>query len=87
MVLHGGYDSRRDKAWTHAEFLIRKGQCWSRFLKRVEEVAYTEREIRQRLSKAGYDAIQSRDETPFVRGEFDLGPGFRTIYLAQKTNQ
>ena len=84
LAMHGGYDRRRDKGWTIAEWFIRKGKSWQRFRERVEEVAWTEAEIRQSLRRAGFDAIQAWDEAPFVRGEWKISPGYRTIYLARK---
>jgi SAM-dependent methyltransferase len=84
LVMHGGYDRRRDKGWTNAEWFIRKGKCWRRIRERVEEVAWTSAEIRRGLRRAGFGAIRAWDEAPFVQGEWKISPGFRTIYLARK---
>ena len=84
MVMHGGYDRRRQKGWSNAEWFIRKGNCWRRTIERVEEVAWTAKEIRTSLQRAGFSTIRSWDQAPFVH-EWKLAPGFRTIYLARKT--
>ncbi|MEJ2007461.1 MAG: class I SAM-dependent methyltransferase [Acidobacteriota bacterium] len=84
LVMHGGYDRRQEKGWTIAEWFIRKGKCWRRTAERIEEVAWTSAEIRQSLRRAGFGAIRAWDEAPFVRAEWKIAPGYRTIYLARK---
>ena len=83
MVMHGGYDRRRHKGWTNAEWFIRKGNCWRRTVERVEEVAWTAKEIRQSLRRSGFSTIRSWDQAPFVP-EWPIAPGYRTVYLARK---
>jgi SAM-dependent methyltransferase len=83
LVMHGGYDRRRQKGWTIVEWFIRKGNCWRRKSERVEEVAWTATEIRQSLRRAGFRSTRSWDQAPFVR-EWKIAPGFRTVYLARK---
>ncbi len=85
LVMHGGYDSRRDKGWTNAEWFVRDGRCWRRSRERVEQVCWTPAEIRQSLRLAGFDRIRSWDATPFFRGDPWIRPGCRTFYLAQKS--
>ena len=83
LVMHGGYDRRRRKGWSNAEWFVQKGKSWRRSSERIEEVAWTATEIRQSLRRAGFGKIQSWDEAPFVP-EWKIPPGFRTVYLAQK---
>jgi SAM-dependent methyltransferase len=83
LVMQGGYDRRRQKGWSNAEWFIRKGNCWRRTIERVEEVAWTAAEIRKSLRGAGFSTIRAWDQAPFVR-EWKLAPGFRSIYLARK---
>jgi SAM-dependent methyltransferase len=83
MVMRGGYDRRRQKGWTVAEWFIRKGNRWRRTLERVEQVSWTATEIRQSLRHAGFSSIRSWDQAPFIR-EWKIAPGYRTIYLARK---
>jgi SAM-dependent methyltransferase len=83
LVMHGGYDRRRQKGWSNAEWFIRKGKSWHRFCERVEEVAWTAKEIRQRLRRAGFSSVHSWDQGPFVR-EWKISPGYRTLFLARK---
>jgi SAM-dependent methyltransferase len=84
LVMHGGYDRRRQKAWSNAEWFIRKGGTWRRTVERVEEVAWTPAEIRKSLRRAGFSSIRAWDEAPFVQSEWPIAPGYRTIYLARK---
>jgi len=86
LVMHGGYDRRRQKGWSNAEWFIRKGNCWQRTVERVEQVAWTATEIRQSLRGAGFSTIRSWDQAPFVR-EWKLAPGYRTVYLARKAGR
>jgi SAM-dependent methyltransferase len=83
LVMHGGYDRRRQKGWSNAEWFIRKGKSWQRSIERVEEVAWTPAEIRQSLRRAGFATIRSWDQAPFVQ-EWKISPGFRMVYLARK---
>jgi SAM-dependent methyltransferase len=83
LVMHGGYDRRRQKGWSNADWFIRKGNCWRRTIERVEEVAWTATEIRQSLRGAGFNTIRSWDQSPLVP-EWNLAPGYRTVYLARK---
>ena len=86
LVLHGGYDSHRDKGWTNAEWFLRDGGCWRRFHERIEQVCWAPSEIRRALRRAGFDRIRSCDATPFFRGDSRIRPGCRTFYVAQKAN-
>ena len=52
LVMHGGYDRRRQKGWSNAEWFIRDGNRWRRTIERVEEVAWTPAEIRRSLRRA-----------------------------------
>ena len=83
MVMRGGYDRRRRKGWTVAEWFIRKGKGWRRSRERVEEVAWSGKEIRQSLRRAGFGAIRAWDEAPFL-AEWKISPGYTTIFLARK---
>lgn len=84
MVMHGGYDRRREMGWSIAEWFVRKGKCWQRSSERVEEVAWTQAEIRKSLRRAGFGTIRSWDQAPFVQPEWPIKPGYRTVYLARK---
>lgn len=83
LVIRGGYDRQREKGWTQTDWFIRKGRCWRRFRERVEEVAWTEAEIRRGLRRAGFSNIRTWDEAPFWPHRARIAPGFRSIYLAR----
>jgi SAM-dependent methyltransferase len=86
LVLHGGYDSHRDKGWTNAEWFLRNGRHWRRVRERIEQVCWSKTEIRRALSQAGFARIRSWDATPFFRGDRWIRPGCRTFYVARKVN-
>lgn len=84
MVMRGGYDQRRDKGSTDVEWFIRRKRCWRRFHERVEQVAWTPREVLQTLRGAGFGRILAYDAVTFFRGDSRIRPGCRTFYVAQK---
>ncbi len=84
LVMHGGYDRERDRAWSDVEWFIREGKLWRRRRERVEEVCWTRTEIRQALRAAGFDRIRSWDAAPILKDDPTIRPGFRTYYLARK---
>jgi SAM-dependent methyltransferase len=84
LVMHGGYDRERDRAWSDLEWFIRNGRDWRRRKEHVEEVCWNRREIRNALREAGFDRIQSWDTVEFVKNNPSMGPGYRDIYLARK---
>ncbi|MBI3694769.1 MAG: class I SAM-dependent methyltransferase [Acidobacteria bacterium] len=85
LVMHGGYDARRDKGWTIAEWFVREGRRWRRSRERVEEVCWAPAEIQRSLHLAGFDQIRSWDATPFFRDDPWIRPGCRTFYLARRS--
>jgi SAM-dependent methyltransferase len=84
LTLRGGYDAARDRGWTNAEWLVRRGTVWQKTEERVEEVCWNSREIRQSLREAGFHHIRAYDSMPFFREVWKAEPGCRTFYLAQK---
>jgi SAM-dependent methyltransferase len=55
LVMHGGYDSQRDRGWSNLEWFLRDGSCWRRSRERIEQVAWTQAEMSATLRKAGFD--------------------------------
>ncbi len=85
MVMHGGYDRERERAWSNVEWFIREGRLWRRRRERVEEVSWTASEIASTLRAAGFRRIQTWDAAPLLKhSEPALPVGARTYYLAQK---
>jgi len=85
IVMHGGYDRARDKAFSDVELFIREGRHWQRFRERVEEVCWTPTEIRDALSEAGFDRIRAWDAARFFESNPVIRAGHRTFYLARKS--
>ena len=87
LVMHGEFDPIRLRAWTTAEFFKRTGQLWERSSEYVEEVCWSDAEIRETLTRAGFDKITTRDGTPFFSHYPYVRRGHRTFYLARLAKQ
>lgn len=85
LVMHGGYDRQRDRGWSNLEWFLRAGSCWRRRRERIEQVAWTDDEMKAALHKAGFDRIRAFDATPFFTGDPNIRRGCRTFYLARKS--
>ena len=83
MVMRASYDRRRAKGCIDLEWFIRRRDCWRRFREHIEEVWWTDSEIRKALRAAGFGRVRAWDATLFFRGRWS-GAGCRTFYLAQK---
>ena len=87
LVMHGGYDTERDRGWTNLEWFLQEGRRWRRCRERIEQVAWTRAELTSTLRKSGFDRIRTFDATPFFTGDPRIRPGCRTFYLARKSLQ
>jgi len=85
IVIHGGYDRARDRAFSDVELFVREGRHWQRFRERVEKVCWTSTEIRDALSEAGFDRIRAWDAARFFKSNPAIRTGHRTFYLARKS--
>ncbi len=83
-VMHGGYDRENDRGWTNVEWFFKEGRLWRRRRERIEQVCWSEAEIRRTLRAAGFDRIRKWDATPFFTGDPRISPGCRSFYLARK---
>ncbi len=84
LVMNNSNRAARDRAWSDCLWFIRKGRLWTRHAERVEEVCWSEREMRLALGEAGFGAIRSWDWTPFLKDNPVIKRGCRTHYLARK---
>ena len=85
LAMRNGHDLQRRRAWCDCEWFVREGRLWRRHTERVEEVCWTEKEIRDTLARAGFDRIDAWDAAPFFQGDNGLTKtGCRTFYLARK---
>ena len=84
MVMRASYDRRRAKGCIDLEWFIRRRDCWRRFREHIEEVWWTDLEIRQALRATGFGRVRAWDAALFFRGQRSFGAGCRTFYLAQK---
>jgi SAM-dependent methyltransferase len=73
-----------DRAWSNVDWFFRTGKRWRRRRERVEEVCWSDSELRRTLRAAGFDRIQTWDAKPFFKGDTQVKPGCRTYYLARK---
>lgn len=85
LVMHGGYDRRRDRGWTNVEWFFPDGNRWRRRHERVEQVCWSAAEMRRTLRQAGFDRIRASDATLFSRNDPRIRAGCRTFYLARKS--
>jgi SAM-dependent methyltransferase len=85
LVMHGGYDRRRDRGWTNAEWFIRDGNWWRRRHERIEQVCWSAAEVRRTLHQAGFDYVRAWDATLFMKRDRNIRAGCRTFYLARKS--
>ena len=84
LVLHGSYDRRRRKGRLEFEWFLPAGKFWRRRRERVQDVCWTEREVRQALRSAGFGRIRSWDGIDVRPPRPDTRPGFDLYFLAQK---
>lgn len=63
---------------------MQEGRLWRRHTERVEEVCWTEDEIHDVLTAAGFAQIQLWDATPFCKGDGMTTEGCRSFVLARK---
>ncbi len=86
LVMKNGNEAARDRAWSACDWFIQEGSLWRRHRERVEEVCWSDAEIRRALRQAGFDTIESWDSLQFIRDFAELKRGCRTHYLARKTS-
>ncbi|MDX2149224.1 MAG: class I SAM-dependent methyltransferase [Bryobacteraceae bacterium] len=85
LIMRNGNAAAEDRAWSDLDWFIREGRTWRRRQERVEEVCWTDREIRSGLRAAGFRTVRAWDAAPFFKdGAAPIEPGCRTFYLARK---
>ncbi len=84
LVMRGEYDRSAGKAFADAEWFIREGRLWRRRHEYIEQVCWTDQEIRGALRDAGFCSIRKWDAAPFFKDDPFVRPGYRTFYLARK---
>ncbi len=87
LVLHGGFDPAKMRAWLDLEWFLPEGKLWRHKNERVDEVCWTPGEIRAALREAGFQLLREVDGAPFFRGWDWATPGCRTFYLARKKSK
>jgi SAM-dependent methyltransferase len=85
LVMRSGHNRKSDKAWSDIEMFVRKGRMWRRLHERVEEVCWTDDEIRRVFRASGFDSMLAWDAAPFFN-QSSIGPGCRSFYLARKAS-
>lgn len=84
LVMRNDHDFLRRKAWADCEWFLQEGRLWRRHSERVEEICWTDREIRSALRAAGFGKVQMWDSSPFFPDNPLITPGCRSHYLARK---
>jgi SAM-dependent methyltransferase len=85
LVMRGSYDAKRNRGVTECEWFLREGALWRRHTETVEQVCWTQAEVRRTLRAAGFDQVRTWDATPFFKGAARIEPGCRTFYRARKS--
>ena len=83
VTMHGDHEPGSDRAWIELEWFVREGKLWKRHHERVEEVCWSEKEMREALAAAGFDRLRRWDAAPFFN-DMLTRPGNRTFWLARK---
>jgi SAM-dependent methyltransferase len=83
-VMRNGNDAKAGRAWSDIEWFLREGRRWIRRRERVEEVCWTESQIRAALRAAGFKRARAWDGCMFFPHDSPITPGCRTVYLASK---
>ncbi len=84
LVLRGGYDRRWQKGWLDFEWFVRDGKSWRRHHEHLEDVWWTDGEIRAALRRAGFSQIRSWDGVEVRPPTAGSRPGYDAYYLAQR---
>lgn len=84
LAMRNGHDLNQSKAWCDCEWFVEEGPLWRRYRERVEEVCWTEDEIRNALAGAGFAELHAWDAAPFFKDEGITAEGCRTFFLARK---
>lgn len=83
LVMQGHHAPGSDRAQVDVHWFVRHGRAWRRHHERIEEVCWSEAEIRAALAKARLELVGTWDAAPFFRNPFTR-PGNRTFWLARK---
>lgn len=83
LVIHGRYDARRRKARMDFDCFVRRGKSWQRRHEYLEDVWWTDAEVRAALRRAGFHRIRSWDGAD-VRPRAFGRRGYDAYYLARK---
>lgn len=88
MVIRGGYDAQTDKGWLVADFFIREGRRWRKSKDRIDQVCWSDDEIRESLQEGGFENIQAVDMRDLpIEGLANYPPGWIVFYVAQKASR
>ncbi len=87
LVMNNGNEAARDRAWSDCHWFIKEGSLWRRHHERVQEVCWSDIEIRRALRQAGFDRVQSWDSAQFIKDFPAMTSGCRTHYLAHQSER
>ena len=85
MVMRSSHKPGADRAMADVEWFVRTGKnTWRRHHEHVEQVCWTDEEIRSALTRAGFDRFETWDAAPFFNDPFTQ-PGNRTFWRVRRT--
>jgi hypothetical protein len=84
MLIRGSLDAKRSRGVCLVDWFIREGSLWRRERETVEQVYWTERQMRSALRAAGFRLAGKWDASAFFANSPGGLSGARTFYLARK---
>jgi len=87
MFIRGSYNARRKKGICLVDWFIRQGKLWRREQEVIEQVCWSELEMRQALAAAGFRVHGVWDASLFFANSPGAISGARTFFLARKIRE
>lgn len=84
LVMHGRYDPGQRKGRLDFDCFVRRGNFWRRRREHLEDIWWTDAEIRTALRRAGFRRIRGWDGADVRPRTPGRRRGYDTFYLAQK---
>lgn len=84
VVMNSFFDEATERCVTDIQWFLQRGTLWKRESESVEQVCWTDGEIRAGLEAAGLGEVAEWDALPFFTGDSSILPGCCTFYRARK---
>ena len=84
VVMNTFFDAATERCTTDIQWFLQKGRLWQREQESVEQVCWTDSEIRHELAEAGFGEVATWDALPFFTGDNSILPECCTFYRTRK---